>query len=158
MTEESDRIGAFVHGFTYAGHPVASAVAVEVLRIYDEMDIVGRVKSLEPVFLKMLQSMTDHPMVGDASGVGLIGGLEIVANKETRNSFGPEINISDLIEKHARKSGIILHITPGRIAYSPPLVISEEEIVEIGRRTRLALDGAWAEALAALGAGHQMGR
>jgi 4-aminobutyrate--pyruvate transaminase len=95
MMEESDRIGAFVHGFTYAGHPVASAVALEVLKIYDEMDIIGRVKSLEPAFLDMRKSLTGHPLVGDASGVGLIGGLEIVADKATRKSFGPEIRISE---------------------------------------------------------------
>ena len=148
MMEESNRIGAFVHGFTYAGHPVASAVALEVLKIYDEMDIVGRVKSLEPAFLDMLKSLTGHPLVGDASGVGLIGGLEIVADKATRKSFGPEIRISELIEKYARKAGILLRITPGRIAYSPPLIISEAEIAEIGRLTRIALDGALQESKA----------
>lgn len=148
MTEESNRIGAFVHGFTYSAHPVASAVALEVLKIYDEMDLISRVKSLEPAFLAMLQSLTDHPLVGDATGVGLIGGLEIVADKATRKSFGPEVKISELIEKHARKAGIILRITPGRIAYSPPLIISEAEIVEMGRLTRLALDGAYADARA----------
>ncbi|TDR92954.1 aminotransferase [Enterovirga rhinocerotis] len=149
MTEESNRIGAFVHGFTYAGHPVACAVALEVLKIYEEMDIVSRVKSLEPAFLGMLDSLKDHPLVGDATGVGLIGGLEIVADKATRKSFGPEVNISGLIEKHARKAGIILRITPGRIAYSPPLIITEDEIAEMGRLTRMALDGAWADVQAA---------
>lgn len=148
MTEESNRLGAFVHGFTYSAHPVASAVALEVLRIYEEMDLISRVKSLEPAFLAMLKSLTDHPLVGDASGVGLIGGLEIVADKATRASFGPEVKISDLIEKHARKAGIILRITPGRIAYSPPLIISEQEIAEMGRLTRQALDGAYADAKA----------
>jgi len=107
------------------------------------------VKSLEPAFLNMLQSLKDHPLVGDASGVGLIGGLEIVADKATRKNFGPEIKITELIDKHARKAGILLRITPGRIAYSPPLIISEAEIVEIGRLTRVALDGAWEEIKAA---------
>jgi 4-aminobutyrate--pyruvate transaminase len=109
------------------------------------MDIVGRVKSLEPAFLDMLKSLTSHSLVGDASGVGLIGGLEIVADKATRKNFGPEIRISELIEKYARKAGILLRITPGRIAYSPPLIISEAEIAEIHRLTLIALDGAWEE-------------
>ncbi|MGN7734720.1 aminotransferase [Ensifer sp. 22564] len=143
MTSESDRIGSFVHGFTYAGHPVASAVALEVLRIYEEIDIVARVKSLEPRFLEMMDSLTDHPLVGSASGVGLLGGIEIVADKETRKSFAPQVGINKLIDKHAEANGIILRTTPAnRIAYSPALIISEDEIAEVGRLTRIVLDGA----------------
>lgn len=143
MAEESDRIGVFVHGFTYSGHPVASAVALEVLDIYREIDIVARVKSLEAPFLAMLKSLTEHPLVGDASGVGLLGGLEIVADKATRKSFDPRLKFNALIDKHAQKNGIILRTTPAnRIAYSPPLIISEDEIEEMGRLTRKTLDGA----------------
>jgi len=146
MASESDRIGAFVHGFTYAGHPVASAVALEVLKIYEEIDIVSRVKSLETPFVEMLKSLTDHPLVGDASGVGLLGGIEIVADKETRESFAPEIGINKLIDKHAEANGILLRTTPAnRIAYSPALIISEDEIAEVGRLTRIVLDGALAD-------------
>ena len=93
MKDESNRNGAFVHGFTYAGHPVASSVAIEVIKIYEELDIVARVKSLEATFLNELRSLMDHPLVGDASGVGLIGGIEIVKNKETRESYGAEIGV-----------------------------------------------------------------
>lgn len=146
MATQSDRIGAFVHGFTYAGHPVASRVALEVLKIYEEIDIVARVKQLEAPFLKMLNGLLDHPMVGEASGTGLLGGLEIVADKKTRQSFAPEVGMNNLIDKHAYENGIILRTTPAnRIAYSPPLIISEDEIEEMGRLTRAALDGAWAE-------------
>jgi len=145
MTEESNRRGAFVHGFTYAGHPVASSVALEVLKIYEEIDIVARVKALERPFLSMLNSLTEHPLIGHASGVGLIGGVEIVANKDERSNFAPGIKINEVIERHALEQGIMLRLVPGRISYSPPLIISEEEIADIGRRTRAALDGAWAE-------------
>ncbi|MFN4155790.1 MAG: aminotransferase [Paracoccaceae bacterium] len=146
MAGESDRIGAFVHGFTYAGHPVASAVALEVLRIYEEIDIVSRVKSLEAPFVEMLKSLTDHPLVGDASGVGLLGGIEIVADKESRTSFAPDVGINKLIDRHAEANGIILRTTPAnRIAYSPALIISEDEIAEMGRLTRIVLDGAFAD-------------
>ena len=146
MVTESDRIGAFVHGFTYAGHPVASAVALEVLKIYDEIDIVSRVKSLEAPFLAMLRSLTDHPLVGEGSGVGLLGGIEIVANKESRTSFPPQTRINEIIDKHAEANGIILRTTPAnRIAYSPPLIISEDEIAEMQRLTLKVLDGALAD-------------
>lgn len=143
MASESDRIGAFVHGFTYAGHPVASAVALEVLKIYEEIDIVARVRALEAPFIQMLTSLTDHPLVGAASGVGLLGGIEIVADKQTRESFAPAIGINKLIDRHAEANGIILRTTPAnRIAYSPALIISEDEITEMGRLTRIVLDGA----------------
>ena len=123
-----------------------AAVAIETLKIYDEMDIVSRVAALEKGFLAALNSLTDHPLVGDASGVGLMGGLEIVADKEKRTSFAPGANMSNLIVKHARRNGILLRITPGRVAFSPPLIISEQEIDEMVHRTRLSLDGAWGEA------------
>jgi 4-aminobutyrate--pyruvate transaminase len=145
MKDESNRNGAFVHGFTYAGHPVASSVAIEVIKIYEELDIVARVKSLEATFLNELRSLMDHPLVGDASGVGLIGGIEIVKNKETRESYGAEIGVGQRIDNNARKRGLILRPVGNRVSYSPPLIISNDEILEIGRITRLALDDTLSE-------------
>jgi 4-aminobutyrate---pyruvate transaminase len=139
MKDESKRNGVFVHGFTYAGHPVASAVAREVIKIYEELDIVTRVKSLESTFLSELRALTDHPLVGDASGVGLIAGIEIVKDKETRESYDAEIGVDQRIDRNARKRGLILRPVGNRVCYSPPLIISNDEILEIGRITRLAL-------------------
>ncbi len=145
MAQESDRIGAFVHGFTYAGHPVAASVALEVLKIYEEIDIVSHVRSVEPAFLRMLAELEEHPLVGKGSGVGLLGGLELVADKETRKSFAPEVEIANRIDRNGRKHGIILRPLPTRMSYSPPLIITEAEIVEMGRKTRAALDDTYAE-------------
>ena len=145
MAEESNRIGAFVHGFTYAGHPVAASVALEVLKIYEEIDIVSHVRSVEPAFLRMLAELEEHPLVGKGSGVGLLGGLELVADKETRKSFAPEVEIANRIDRNGRKHGIILRPLPTRMSYSPPLIITEEEVVEMGRKTRAALDDTYAE-------------
>lgn len=149
LKQESNRNGAFVHGYTYSGHPVASSVALEVLKIYDEMDIVGRVRKLEPHFLGELEKLKDHPLVGDASGVGLIGGIEIVADKARRASFPPQARVNAKIDAHARRRGLMLRIVPGRIAFSPPLIISDEEIVSMGEKTRRALDDTYAELKAA---------
>src|SRR5690606_20948864 len=124
MAQESDRIGAFVHGFTYAGHPVAASVALEVLKIYEEIDIVSHVRSVEPAFLRMLAELEEHPLVGKGSGVGLLGGLELVADKETRKSFAPEVEIANRIDRNGRKHGIILRPLPTRMSYSPPLIIT----------------------------------
>lgn len=145
LKEESNRNGAFVHGYTYSGHPVAASVALEVLDIYDEMDIVGRVKELESCFLEELAGLKDHRLVGDASGVGLIGGLEIVSDRANRTSFPSDAKVNARIDAHARRHGLMLRIVPGRIAFSPPLIISKDEIVEMLGKTRRALDDACEE-------------
>ena len=87
MLEQSRKLGSFGHGFTYGAHPVACAVALETLKIYEERDIVGHVRAVSPIFLEGLAALQDHPLVGDARGVGLIAGVELVADKTTRESF-----------------------------------------------------------------------
>jgi len=81
------KLGVFAHGFTYSGHPVACAVANKTLEIYQRIDIVGHVRRVAPVFQMRLQALADHPLVGEARGVGLIGGLELVKDKRTKESF-----------------------------------------------------------------------
>lgn len=144
MLVQSDRLGSFVHGYTYAGHPVASAVALETLRIYDEMNLVGRVSALEPVFLRAFGALTDHPLVGDFSGVGLIGGVELVTDKATRRAV--PASIAARVEYYAReRHGLILRMVGNRVALSPPLIISADEIGDMAARLRGALDATWAE-------------
>lgn len=142
---QSDRLGSFVHGFTYAGHPVASAVALETLRIYEEMDLIGHVRSLEPVFLDAFGALRDHPLVGDFGGRGLMGGVELVEDKASRSSFPEGRKIGARVDAHARERGLILRTTGDRIALSPPLIITEDEICEMAARLRGALDDTLAE-------------
>src|SRR5258708_34806633 len=78
LKSESDKIGTFGHGFTYSGHPVAAAVALEAQKIYDEIDLFGHAKRLSPIFQKHLQSFADHPLVGEAMGNGMFGAHRIV--------------------------------------------------------------------------------
>ena len=151
MLIQSDRIGAFVHGYTYAGHPVASAVALETLKIYEEMDLIGRVKALEPVFLGAFSALRDHPLVGDFTGAGLIGGVELVADKATRKPAASSVGAR--VEHFARERGVILRVVGNRLALSPPFIISADEIVEMALRIRAALDDAWAEITLATAAG-----
>ncbi len=145
VTLQSDRLGAFVHGFTYAGHPVASAVALETLRIYEEMNLVEHVKALEPMFLDAFGALKDHPLVGDFRGCGLMGGVELVQDKAARRSFPDGQKIGAKVDAHARERGLILRATADRIALSPPLIITEDEIREMAARLRGALDDALAE-------------
>ncbi|HEY4253654.1 MAG TPA: aminotransferase [Roseomonas sp.] len=137
---QGDTLGGFVHGFTYAGHPVAASVALETLRIYEEMDLIGHVRAVEPVFLDALASLAEHPLVGHASGIGLIGGIELVRDKATRARWPAEAKLGARIDAHARRNGLILRIVGDRIAFSPPLIITAGEVRELERRLRITLD------------------
>lgn len=142
---QSDTLGRFVHGYTYAGHPVACAVALETLKIYEEMDLIRQVKSVEPVFLRELGALADHPLVGQFTGAGLIGGLELVENKATRRLFPKERGVGAKVEAHALKHGLILRIVGDRIAFSPPLIITAAELREMAARVRSTLNDTLAE-------------
>ena len=89
MLDESRKLGNFAHGFTYAGHPVTTAVAMETLRIYEEMDMIGHVQRVGPYMQQVLAKFADHPLVGDVRGVGLLTGMEMMADKATRTPFDP---------------------------------------------------------------------
>jgi 4-aminobutyrate--pyruvate transaminase len=140
MLSESDKQGSFAHGYTYAGHPVTAAVALETLKIYEELDIVDHVRRMEKPFLDGLHSLRDHPYVGSAEGVGLIGGIEIVQDKAKRTAFPTDKQIPGKIDAKIRDNGVILRLIGNRIAFSPPLIINEAEINDLFSRVRSALD------------------
>jgi 4-aminobutyrate---pyruvate transaminase len=129
LVDESKKLGVFAHGFTYSGHPVAAAVAVKTLEIYERIDIVGLVKKVAPAFEARLDKLGEHPLVGETRGVGLIGGVEIVRDKEMRTSFDLKQGVGAKVAAFAQEEGLICRAVAGdTIALCPPLVISEEEI------------------------------
>jgi len=141
VDQESHRLGTLAHGLTYGGHPVGCAVALRTLEIYQRRDILGQVRKVSPLFLKRLVALGDHPLVGDARGVGLIGGIELVADKKTKRSFDPKEQVSQKAVEIAQAHGLIVRAVPGdRIALCPPLIISEAEIDELFDRLEKSLD------------------
>ena len=84
MLDESRKIGTFGHGFTYSGHPVSAAVALKTLEIYERDKIVEKAWKNMPQFQARLKTLGDHPLVGEARGIGLVGGVELVADKTTK--------------------------------------------------------------------------
>ncbi len=140
IAEQSDRIGVFGHGFTYGGHPVAAAGALEALKIYEERDIVGRVRDLAPHFQAGLRAFADHPLVGEARGIGLIGALEVVQDKASHKPFDGALAVAGKIVARAQEHGVILRAMGDAIAFSPPLIISAAEIDEMFMRFGRALD------------------
>jgi 4-aminobutyrate---pyruvate transaminase len=145
MLDESKKVGNFAHGFTYAGHPVASAVALETLRIYEEMDMVPHVQRVGAYMQQVLGRFADHPIVGDVRGVGLVNALELMADKATRTPFDPARKAGTIADGHARENGLILRSIGDRVAFSPPLIITEAEVDELAARLQKTLDATWAE-------------
>jgi 4-aminobutyrate---pyruvate transaminase len=142
MLTESRKIGTFGHGNTYAGHPVAAAVANKTLEIYERDDIVGHVGRLTPLFQKRLRALADHPLVGEARGVGLVGGFELVADKATRRAFSPKQGVAPRTVVFGQQEGIIFRAIGDTIAICPPLIITAEEVDELFDRVTRAFDRA----------------
>src|SRR5690349_12767857 len=145
LLAQSDKLGIFGHGYTYSSHPVPAAVALETLDIYQERDIVGAVRRVGPRMQEAIRSFADHPLVGEARGVGLIGAIEIVRDKATKQSFDAKAAVAAYLVRRAQHHGAILRNMPGDIvAFSPPLIISEPEIDEMMRCFGKALDDTYA--------------
>jgi 4-aminobutyrate---pyruvate transaminase len=141
LADGSAGLGTFGHGYTYSGHPVPAAVAVETLKIYDEIDIIGHVRQVAPVLQAGLRALAVHPLVGEARGMGLIGAVELVEDKAARRNFDPARKIGPRFVKLAEGHGLICRTLPNdSIAFSPPLVISAEEITDMLARFTATLD------------------
>ena len=144
LMQGSDQYGMFGSGNTYGGHPVAAAVANETLNIYADLDIVNHVKTLEVQFLKRLAELEEHPLVGQARGVGLIGAVEIVRDKETREQYPVADKVAAQIANFARGHQLILRPTPGdSVALCPPLIINSKELDQVFDRLAASLDDMW---------------
>jgi 4-aminobutyrate--pyruvate transaminase len=143
---ESEKIGTFGHGFTYGGHPVAAAVALETLKIYEDRDILGHVRRIAPRFQSGAQRLGAHPLVGEARGIGLVAGLELVKNKATRETFAPADGVAQQVGTRALAHGVITRGLGDVVNLCPPLIITEGEIDELLARIEHALNDtlAWA--------------
>jgi 4-aminobutyrate---pyruvate transaminase len=154
MLEESRKIGSFGHGFTYSGHPVAAAVALKTLEIYARDHIVEKAAALTPQFRAGLTRLGEHPLVGEARGLGLVGGIELVADKRTKRAFDPKAGVAAHCVGAAQTEGLIVRYLIGdTISLCPPLVISARELDLLFERLGRALDRtlAWAKGEGLLG-------
>ncbi len=140
MIDQSAAAGAFGHGYTYSGHPVACAVALKVLQIYQRDDIFEKAAVTGEYLQKRLAEFSDHPLVGEVRGSGLIGALELVANKESGQAFAGGA-VGAYAQKAVQDNGVLLRTVAGSsLAFCPPLIISEAQIDEIIDATSRALD------------------
>jgi 4-aminobutyrate--pyruvate transaminase len=146
MLDESRKIGTFGHGYTYSGHPVGAAVALKTLEIYARERIVEKVATRAPQFQTRLKALADHPLVGEAMGMGLVGAVEVVAGKRTKQPFDITRGVGAKVVAFAQAEGLLLRALGDRVAICPPLVITAEEIDELFDKLGRALDRglAWA--------------
>ena len=145
MTLQSRKISLFGHGFTYSGHPVAAAVAVETLKIYEERDVVAMSKAASPALQRGLRAYADHPIVGEVRGVGMIAGVELSADRAARKPFDPTNGAGAIVQEEMKARGVLVRALGDVVAFCPPLIISDEEIKAVTARFGEALDAAAAK-------------
>jgi len=140
IIEQSASAGAFGHGYTYSGHPVACAVANKTLEIYQRDKIFEKAAVTGAYLQKRLAEFADHPLVGEVRGSGLIGALELVANKDTGEPFAGG-TVGGYAQKMAQDNGLLIRTVAGScLGFCPPLIITHEQIDEMIDKVAPALD------------------
>ena len=142
LASESHAIGTFGHGYTYSGHPVPAAVAIETLRIYDEIDIVGQVRAVAPHLQSELRRRFEgHELVGEVRGIGMIAAIELVADRAAHTNFDPALKVGARLTKLCEAHGVIARALPSdALAFSPPLIMTAPEVDEVLDGVERALD------------------
>lgn len=141
MLEQSKKLGIFGHGFTYTGHPLAAAVGCKALEIYEKRNIIGHVRTVGPTFEKRMAALENHPLVGNSRAKGLIGAVELVADKATKRAFDASQGVGAAAQNNAQKHGLIVRAMGGDIvAFCPPLIIDEAQINEMFDKFEKGLD------------------
>ena len=140
MVEPSAQVGVFGHGYTYSGHPVACAVASKVIDIYQRDRLFEKAADTGAYLQEKLRGFSDHPLVGEVRGMGLIAAVELVANKETRQAFEGNA-VGGFCQMRCQDNGLLVRAMAGNaIALCPPLVISHAQVDEIIDKLGRALD------------------
>ena len=146
IADHTHSIGTFGHGFTASGHPVATAVALENLAIIEEQDLMGNAARVGVPFQQALRQYADHPLVGEVRGAGLIAGIEVVKDKATRQPFDKIGQVGGMAFAIGHEEGMIIRNVGDTLALCPPLIVTEEQAMEIVRRMGVILDRTWDQA------------
>ena len=129
------------HGATYSAHPVSAAVALEVLRLYDEGGMLARAQQLAPHFAAALDGLRDHPLVGESRHRGLLGALELVSDKATKRRFDPALGMADRLFDAGYRNGLVFRAFADDIlGFAPALCFSADEFAQMGERLTKTLD------------------
>ncbi|AEC20154.1 aminotransferase [Pusillimonas sp. T7-7] len=140
IARQSGELGTFGHGYTASGHPVTTAVAIENLNIIQEKGLVDNAASTGQVLQSALRELSEHPLVGEVRGVGLIAAVELVADKESRKPFDPLGSVGGAVYERAHEHGLIVRGIQDSIAFCPPLIITEAQVRDMVDRFVTTLD------------------
>lgn len=140
FTAMSAELGNFSHGFTYSGHPVCAAVALRNLELMEERDVFAHAARMGEAMQDRLAQLGEHPLVGEVRGAGLIGAVELVADKETRAAFPASRGVGAYCMGRCEANGLISRAMGDTMALCPPLIISDAQIDEIFSKLELALN------------------
>ncbi|MEY8246916.1 MAG: aminotransferase [Bermanella sp.] len=140
MIEPSASLGVFGHGYTYSGHPLACAVALKTLEIYQRDNIFAKAAQTGAYLQAQLAKFKDHPLVGEVRGAGMIGAIELVANKASGQPFVGAA-VAGFITQACQDHGLIVRVVAGAsVAFCPPLIVDNAQIDEIIGKFSKALD------------------
>lgn len=131
VTKACQKWEEFPHGFTTGGHPVGCAISLEAIKIIVEGGVLENVKSVTPLFQKRLKEQTKFSIIAEARGAGLMGALELVADKASKIAFPSEARIGERIASAARKKGLIIRPLGSALVVAPPFIINASEIDEL---------------------------
>lgn len=134
LEEGADKVGAFSHGYTYSGHPIGAAAANAVLDIVEKEDLPGNARDTGAYFqTRLRETFAQLPIVGEVRGVGLMGAIEFVADRDSKTRFDPALKVGARVSKAARDRGLIARAMPHGdiLGFAPPLVITRAEVDEI---------------------------
>lgn len=132
--------GEFFHGYTYSGHPVACAVALENIRIMQDEKFVEHVADIAPYVAEKIGSLSEHPIVGEVRVKGLIGAIELVKDKKTRGRFDDLGRVGGICREHCFDNNLVMRACWDTMVFSPPLCITKTEVDEWENLARKALD------------------
>lgn len=134
--------GVFAHGLTYSGHPVAAAVALANIELLEREGIVDKVKTdTGPYLQKALREVfSNHPLVGDIQGAGMVAALQFTQDKASRKLFDNEADVTWRCRTIGFEEGVIIRSTAGRMIMAPALVATHAELDELVAKTKLAVD------------------
>ncbi len=129
------------HGATYSAHPVSAAIALEVLRIYEEGGMLAHAHDVAPHFASGLDALLDHPLVGDARHRGLLGALELVSDKASKRGFDPALGLADRLFESGYRHGLVFRSFGDHIlGFAPALCYTEDEFGQLFERLKKTLD------------------
>jgi 4-aminobutyrate--pyruvate transaminase len=140
IVQQSGAVGTFGHGFTYSGHPVCAAVALRTIELMEERELFAHAARVGVPFQQRLAAFGDHPLVGEARGVGLIGAVELVADKRTKAPFPAALGVGAVCSARCEANGLIVRALGDTIALCPPLIIDANQVDELFTKLGRALD------------------